>query len=65
MFPPKRARWILDASIRDVREPRFGDAGQVTLNGTLDASFGRLGYDSSNSSTTSFAVQPAFDYFAA
>ena len=54
-----------DASTRSVRDARFGDAGQVALNGTLSASFGRLGYESGNSSSTSFGVEPAFDYFAA
>lgn len=53
-----------DASTRSVRNPRFGDAEQVALNGTLNASFGRLGYDTGNSTTTSFGVEPAFDYFA-
>lgn len=54
-----------DAWLRSVREPRFGDAGQVTLNGALNAGFGRLGYESGNSSSTTFGVEPAFDYFAA
>ena len=53
-----------DASTRALREPRFGDAEQVALNGALSAGFGRLGYESGNSSSTSFGVEPAFDYFA-
>jgi len=53
-----------DASFRSVRELRFGDAGQVALNGALSAGFGRLGYESGNSSSTTFGVEPAFDYFA-
>ena len=46
------------------REPRFGDAGQLVLDGALSASFGHLGF-SAGGSTTSFNIQPAFDYFAA
>jgi hypothetical protein len=44
-------------------DPRFGDAGQVTLNGALSASVGHLGYDSSDVSSTNLSVEPAFDYF--
>jgi len=45
-------------------DPRFGDAGQVVLNGALSASIGHLGYDSSDASSTNVSVEPAFDYFA-
>jgi len=46
-------------------DPRFGDAGEVTLNGALSASFGHLGYDTTNTSSTNVNVEPAFDYFSA
>jgi hypothetical protein len=44
-------------------DPRFGDAGQIALNGTLSASVGYLGYESGSSSNTNVSVEPAFDYF--
>jgi hypothetical protein len=46
------------------RVRRFGDVGQMVLTGILSASFGYLGYSSGGSSSTSFSVQPAFDYFS-
>lgn len=46
------------------REARFGDAGQFVFDGALSADLGHLGF-SAGGSTTSFIVQPAFDYFAA
>src|SRR5204863_8841802 len=49
--------------LSEARDPRFGDAGQVTLNGALSASVGHLGYDSSDVSSTNVSVEPAFDYF--
>jgi len=48
-----------------VAEPRFGDTGQVSLNGALSASIGHLGYETGNASSTSVSVEPAFDYFSA
>ena len=51
-------------SLHVAPDPRFGDAGQVTLNGALSASVGHLGYDSSDVSSTNVSVEPAFDYFA-
>jgi len=45
-------------------EPRFGDAGQVVLDGVLGASFGHLGYSSGGTASTTFSVQPALDYFS-
>jgi hypothetical protein len=45
-------------------EPRFGDPGQISLSGALSASLGHGSYDSSNASSTTVSVQPAFDYFA-
>jgi hypothetical protein len=49
---------------KPVAEPRFGDPGQVSLNGALSASLGYLGYETGNASSTSVSVQPAFDYFS-
>jgi len=46
-------------------DPRFGDPGQIALNGALSASVGHLGYDSADASSTSVSVEPAFDYFSA
>jgi len=54
-----------DAKALRAADPRFGDAGQVALNGTLSASIGHLGYDNGDSSSTSVSVEPAFDYFSA
>jgi hypothetical protein len=45
-------------------ETRFGGAGQFVFGGALSASLGRLGFGAGGS-TTSFSIQPAFDYFAA
>jgi hypothetical protein len=45
-------------------QPRFGDAGEIVIEGALSASFGLLGYSSGGSSTTSFAIEPAFDHFS-
>jgi len=45
-------------------DPRFGDPGQIALNGALSASFGHLGYDTTDNSNTSVSVEPAFDYFS-
>jgi hypothetical protein len=54
-----------DAPIpRVVADPRFGDAGQLTLNGALSASLGHLGYETGTASSTNVTVEPAFDYFA-
>ena len=44
-------------------EPRFGDPGQISLSGALSASLGHRSYDSSNASSTTVSVEPAFDYF--
>jgi len=44
--------------------PRFGDRGQVALDGALSANFGHFGYSAGSTSVTTFAVAPAFDYFA-
>jgi hypothetical protein len=44
-------------------EPRFGDEGEIVLSGILDASLGHLVYSSGNDSSTSFKVEPAFEYF--
>jgi hypothetical protein len=60
-FPPRAAD--PDASTVAPRDPRFGDAGQWTLNGALSAGFGHLGYDASSGSSTSIGVEPAFDHF--
>ena len=54
-----------DGKILRVADPRFGDVGQVALNGALSGSIGHLGYDSSDASSTNVSVEPAFDYFAA
>jgi hypothetical protein len=54
-----------DAPVLRNADPRFGDPGQVALNGALSASVGHLGFDSGNSSNTNISVEPAFDYFAA
>ena len=43
------------------RAARFGEAGEFVLSGALQASFGHTG--SAGGSSTSFTVQPAFDYF--
>lgn len=53
-----------DAANARASDARFGEAGQVALTGALSASFGRLGYDSSDNSNTNVSVEPAFDYFA-
>ncbi len=45
-------------------EARFGDAGEMVINGALSASIGHLGYTSGGSSTTSFGIEPALDYFS-
>ena len=45
------------------RNPRFGDRGQVALDGALSVNLGHLGYSASSTSTTMFSVAPAFDYF--
>ena len=45
-------------------EARFGDAGEMVINGALSGSIGHLGYSSGGSSTTSFGIEPAFDYFS-
>ena len=41
-----------DGKILRVANPRFGDVGQVALNGALSGSIGHLGYDSSDASST-------------
>lgn len=46
-------------------DPRFGDPGQIALNGSLSASVGHLGYDSTDNTSTTVNVAPAFDYFSA
>ncbi len=46
------------------REARFGDPGQFVLSGALSASFGHLGYSTGDNTTTSFGIEPAFDYFS-
>jgi hypothetical protein len=45
-------------------EARFGDTGEMVINGALSGSIGRLGHSSGASSTTSFGIEPAFDYFS-
>jgi hypothetical protein len=45
-------------------DARFGDTGEMVINGALSGSIGHLGYSSSGSSTTSFGIEPAFDYFS-
>jgi len=42
----------------------FGDEGEIVLSGALSASLGHLGYDTSPNTSTSFNVEPAFDYFS-
>jgi hypothetical protein len=42
----------------------FGDEGGIVLSGAMSASLGHLGYDSSPNTSTSFNVEPAFDYFS-
>ncbi len=46
------------------RNPRFGDPGQVALDGALGTSFGRTTYSATSTSVSSFGVAPAFDYFS-
>ena len=46
------------------RNPRFGDPGQVALNGALSTAFGRTTYSATSTSVSSFGVAPAFDYFS-
>jgi|GEM_PF-628313 len=53
---PARARF-------PTTEPRFGDQGKIVLSGILDASFGHLVYSAGNDASTSFRVEPAFEYF--
>jgi len=43
---------------------RFGDAGEMVINGALSASIGHLGYSSGGTAKTSFGIEPAFDYFS-
>jgi len=45
-------------------DPRFGDPGQIALNGALSASIGHLGYDATDNTSTTINVEPAFDYFS-
>ena len=59
--PAKPAAPASEAS--PARDPRFGAAEQIALNGTLSASLGYLGYESGSSSNTNVSVEPAFDYF--
>jgi hypothetical protein len=46
------------------RNPRFGDPGQVVLDGALSASLGHTSYSAIPTSATSVSVAPAFDYFS-
>jgi hypothetical protein len=50
------------ASTPALREARFGEAGQVVLDGALFIDFGHLGY-SGGGSNSALNIQPAFDYF--
>ena len=63
---PPPTRESVDRTVRTAppRELRFGGAGQFVFDGALSASLGRLGFGAGGS-TTSFGIQPAFDYFAA
>jgi len=46
------------------RNPRFGDPGHVVLDGALGAGFGRTSFSATPTTSTSFSVAPAFDYFS-
>jgi hypothetical protein len=47
------------------RDAEFGDAGEFAISGIFNASFGHLGYSSSEASSTTLNVQPSLDYFVA
>jgi len=53
------------ASPDDFRVPHFGEAGQVVLDGELEASVGATWYEGSSSSSSSQAFGPAIDWFVA
>ena len=54
-----------NSPLSDHREAEFGDAGEFAISGIFNASFGHLGYSSTDASSTTLNVQPSIDYFVA